>query len=54
MSLNNVAMIMAPNLFIPKVRSSKTSWDYEINMAARTSNIMRMLIRYQNVVWTVS
>ncbi|XP_053382104.1 rho GTPase-activating protein 18-like isoform X3 [Mercenaria mercenaria] len=59
MSLNNVAMIMAPNLFMaPKVRGSnaaknKVVWDVEIKMAANTSNIMKMLIRYRNILWTV-
>lgn len=55
MSLNNVAMIMAPNLFMaPKVRSSKPSWDYELSMAARTSNMTRMLICYKPIFWSVS
>ena len=60
MSLNNVAMIMAPNLFMaPKVRGSnagknKAVWDIEIKMAANTSNIMKMLIRYRGILWTVS
>ncbi|XP_060594720.1 rho GTPase-activating protein 18-like isoform X6 [Ruditapes philippinarum] len=59
MSLNNVAMIMAPNLFMaPKVRGSnpaknKAVWDIEIKMAANTSNIMKMLIRYRGILWTV-
>lgn len=59
MSLNNVAMIMAPNLFMaPKVRGSnqgksKGSWDLEIKMAANTSNIMKMMIHYKDILWTV-
>ncbi|KAL4218017.1 Rho GTPase activating protein 18 [Mactra antiquata] len=55
MSLNNVAMIMAPNLFMaPKVTSkSKVSWELEMKLAATTSNIMRMMIHYRHILWTV-
>lgn len=59
MGLTNVAMIMAPNLFMaPKVRSSnqnknKSAWDLEIKMAANTSHIMKMLIAYKKILWTV-
>ncbi|WAR17524.1 RHG18-like protein [Mya arenaria] len=48
MSLNNVSMIMAPNLFLaPKIRrlnpsKGKDAMDLEIKMAAGTSNIMRI------------
>ena len=59
MSLSNVAMIMAPNLFIaPKVNSHASkgqgAWEIEIKMAAGTSNIMKMLIKYKTILWTVS
>ncbi|XP_052764018.1 rho GTPase-activating protein 18-like isoform X3 [Mya arenaria] len=59
MSLNNVSMIMAPNLFLaPKIRrlnpsKGKDAMDLEIKMAAGTSNIMRMLIRYKHILWTI-
>lgn len=50
MSLNNVAMIMAPNLFLrPNSRANLN----EMNKAASTTNIMRMLIKYQKIIWTV-
>ena len=60
MSLSNVAMIMAPNLFLaPKVRplqagKSKGNWDLQVTMATGTSNIVRMLIKYRKILWTVS
>lgn len=60
MTLSNVAMIMAPNLFLaPKVRppqagKSKGNWDLQVNIATGTSNIVRMLIKYHKILWTVS
>lgn len=55
MGLNNVAMIMAPNLFLLPMSRSKTKTidDLEINMAAGTSNVVRMLIKYQRIIWMV-
>ncbi|XP_072175933.1 rho GTPase-activating protein 18-like [Diadema setosum] len=54
MSLNNVAMIMAPNLFSGHAMSRKKSPDYrELQIAAGTSNIMRMLVKYHAVLWVV-
>ncbi|XP_041468624.1 rho GTPase-activating protein 18-like isoform X2 [Lytechinus variegatus] len=54
MSLNNVAMIMAPNLFSGRAISRKKSPDYsELHIAAGTSNIMRMLVKYHNILWVV-
>ena len=56
MSLNNIAMIMAPNLF--SVQSSsrkKTTLNYsELHIAAGTCNIMRMLVKYHQILWVVS
>ena len=60
MSLSNVAMIMAPNLFLaPKVQplqagKSKGNWDIQANIAMGTSNVVRMLIKYHKILWTVS
>lgn len=51
MNLNNVAMIMAPNLFL---RASSQANLNEVNKAASTTDIMRMLIKYQSIIWTVS
>jgi len=56
MSLNNVAMIMAPNLFLPPKHSKKieaNSAERDIKKAAGTSNIVRMLIKYNELLWTV-
>ncbi|XP_055997359.1 rho GTPase-activating protein 18-like [Ostrea edulis] len=55
MGLSNVAMIMAPNLFLSPSSRSKTKAirDMEISMAAGTSNIVMMLIKYQKIIWTV-
>lgn len=56
MTMNNVAMIMAPNLFLVQSRGSKAQpqkRDLEISMAAGTSNIVKMLIKYQDILWSV-
>lgn len=53
MSLNNVTVIMAPNIFMFKGFRSKVTEQQEYSMAAGTANIMRLLIRYQNLLWTV-
>jgi hypothetical protein len=56
MTMNNVAMIMAPNLFLPQSsRGQNKGIKYsELQMAAGTSNIVRMLIFYQHLLWVVS
>ncbi|CAK8697181.1 unnamed protein product [Clavelina lepadiformis] len=55
MSLNNVAMIIAPNLFLNKKSSKKESSNtsQDLKHAAGTSNIVRMLIKYHKLLWTV-
>ncbi|XP_053323842.1 rho GTPase-activating protein 28-like [Spea bombifrons] len=50
MSLWNVSMIMAPNLFIYKGKSANQE---EMKAAASTAHIVRLLIRYQDILWTV-
>ena len=52
MDLNNVAMIMAPNLFLNTGKARVSQW--EVNMAKGTINIVRMLIKYHAILWTVS
>ena len=52
MGLNNVAMIMAPNLFFNNT-SAKIELA-EAQKAASMTDIMRMLIKYQPILWTVS
>ena len=52
MGLNSVAMIMAPNMFLCTNKSQPTL--QEIKQAQGTVNIVRMLIKYQAILWTVS
>jgi len=44
-------MIVAPNLFIYK---GKRANQQEMQAAATTAHIVRLLIRYQDILWTVS
>ncbi|XP_036405064.1 rho GTPase-activating protein 18 [Megalops cyprinoides] len=53
MTLNNVAVVMAPNIFMFKGFRSKISEQQEFTMATGTANIVRLLIRYQNLLWTI-
>ncbi|XP_074606634.1 rho GTPase-activating protein 18-like isoform X1 [Acropora palmata] len=51
MGLNSVAMIMAPNLFLCTDKTQPTL--QEIKHAQGTVNIVRMLIKYQAILWTI-
>ena len=51
MDLTNVAMVIAPNLFI-QLPCSRHSMDH-VAMAPKTSHIVRLLIKYRNLLWTV-
>lgn len=51
MGLNSVAMIVAPNLFICSNKSQPSL--QEIKQAQGTVNIVRMLIKYQAILWTI-
>lgn len=51
MGLNSVAMIMAPNLFLCTNKAQPTV--QEIKQAQGTVNIVRMLIKYQSILWTI-
>ncbi|NXL88033.1 RHG18 protein, partial [Alectura lathami] len=53
MTLNNVAMVMAPNLFTFQGLGSKTIEQSEFVMAAGTANVMRFMIQYQKLLWTI-
>ncbi|KAM8827247.1 rho GTPase-activating protein 18 isoform 2-T2 [Synchiropus picturatus] len=53
MSLNNVSVIMAPNIFMFKACRLKVTEQQEFSMATSTANIVRLLIRYQNLLWTI-
>lgn len=51
MNLNNVAMIMAPNLFLSGSKTQASA--DEVKRAQGTVNIVRMLIKYQAILWTI-
>ncbi|XP_077209402.1 rho GTPase-activating protein 18 isoform X4 [Paroedura picta] len=53
MTLKNVAMVMTPNLFMFHGMGSKTPEKSEFVMAAGTANVMRYMIKYQKLLWTV-
>ena len=53
MTLNNVSVVMAPNIFMFKGFRSKISEQQEFSLATGIANIVRLLIRYQNLLWTV-
>ncbi|XP_039510224.1 rho GTPase-activating protein 40 isoform X2 [Pimephales promelas] len=53
MNLWAVSTIMAPNLFLHKAVPSKLSSGPEKGQAERAAHIMRLLIRYQDLLWTV-
>uniref|UniRef100_A0A8D0CM13 Rho GTPase activating protein 18 n=1 Tax=Sander lucioperca TaxID=283035 RepID=A0A8D0CM13_SANLU len=53
MTLNNVSVVMAPNIFMFKGFRSKVTEQQEFSMATSTANIVRLLIQYQNLLWTI-
>lgn len=53
MTAMNVAMVMAPNLFMCHTLGLKSSEQQEFVMAAGTANIMHLLIKYQKLLWTI-
>ncbi|KAM9704474.1 rho GTPase-activating protein 18 isoform 2-T2 [Menidia menidia] len=53
MTLNNVSVVMAPNIFMFKGFRSKVTEQQEFSMATSTANIVRLLIRYQKLLWTI-
>ncbi|KAK6489792.1 rho GTPase-activating protein 18-like isoform X1 [Huso huso] len=53
MTMNNIAVVMAPNLFMFKGFRSKNGEQQEFAMATGTANLMRLLIRYQNLLWLI-
>ncbi|XP_072305626.1 rho GTPase-activating protein 18-like [Eucyclogobius newberryi] len=53
MTLNNVSVVMAPNLFMFKGQRAKVTQQQEVSMATGTANIVRLLIRYQDLLWTI-
>lgn len=53
MTAVNIAMVMAPNLFMCHALGLKSSEHREFEMAAGTANTMHLLIRYQKLLWTI-
>ncbi|KAL1770325.1 rho GTPase-activating protein 18 [Sigmodon hispidus] len=53
MTIVNVAMVMAPNLFMCHTLGLKSSEQREFEMAAGTANVMHLLIKYQQLLWTI-
>lgn len=50
MDLTNVAMVIAPSLFVAlPVRNTLD----DVTMAAKTSHVVRLLIKYHPLLWTV-
>ncbi|XP_023369236.1 rho GTPase-activating protein 18 [Otolemur garnettii] len=53
MTVMNVAMVMAPNLFMCHAFGLKSSEQREFVMAAGTANTMHLLIKNQKLLWTI-
>uniref|UniRef100_A0A672FUD1 Rho-GAP domain-containing protein n=1 Tax=Salarias fasciatus TaxID=181472 RepID=A0A672FUD1_SALFA len=56
MSLWNVSMVMAPNLFLSSHRGNKKSslkQREEMEVAVSGANLLRLMISYQDILWTV-
>ncbi|XP_034525018.1 rho GTPase-activating protein 18 isoform X4 [Ailuropoda melanoleuca] len=53
MTTMNVAMVMAPNLFMCHTLGLKSSEQQEFVMAAGTANIMHLMIKHQQLLWTI-
>ncbi|XP_077145499.1 rho GTPase-activating protein 18 isoform X2 [Ranitomeya variabilis] len=53
MTLKNVAMIMAPNLFTLHTSPLKAPDQDAVTSAAQTASVMLFLIKYQKLLWTI-
>uniref|UniRef100_A0A4W6CB94 Rho GTPase activating protein 40 n=1 Tax=Lates calcarifer TaxID=8187 RepID=A0A4W6CB94_LATCA len=53
MNLWAVATIMAPNLFLHKAVPSRLTEGSEKGQAEKAADVMRLLIRYQDLLWTI-
>ncbi|XP_035518709.1 rho GTPase-activating protein 40 isoform X1 [Morone saxatilis] len=53
MNLWAVATIMAPNLFLHKAVPSRLTEGAEKGHAEKAADVMRLLIRYQELLWTI-
>ncbi|NXF84113.1 RHG40 protein, partial [Sclerurus mexicanus] len=54
MNLWNVSTVMAPNLFMHKGLPSKIPEGKEKQLAEGAADVVRMMIHYQDLLWTVS
>lgn len=61
MNLHNVAMIVAPNLFLPKAKKGlshgsddRMNIEGEVQFARLTCQVTKLLIKYFRILWTVS
>lgn len=54
MSLWNVSTVIAPNLFMHKGLRNKIPEGKEKQLAEGAADIVRMMIHYQDLLWTVS
>ena len=52
MDITNISMVLAPNLFL-SLPASKLNCD-DVTLAAKTSHVVMLLIKYHVVLWTVS
>lgn len=52
MDISNISMVLAPNLFL-YLPASKLGCD-DVALAAKTSHIVMLLIKYHRILWTVS
>jgi len=50
MDLTNISMVVAPNLFV--ALPARHNLD-DVTMAAKTSHVVRLLIKYHRLLWTV-
>ncbi|KAM4693306.1 rho GTPase-activating protein 18 isoform 2-T2 [Discoglossus pictus] len=53
MTLKNVAMVMAPNLFTLHNTQLKTLDQVALTSAAKTASVMLLMIKYQKLLWTI-
>nr|XP_033770933.1 rho GTPase-activating protein 40 isoform X2 [Geotrypetes seraphini]XP_033770934.1 rho GTPase-activating protein 40 isoform X2 [Geotrypetes seraphini] len=54
MNLWNISTVMAPNLFMHKAVPTKIPEGQEKQLAEGAADIVRMMIHYQDLLWTVS
>ncbi len=53
MHLDNVAMVIAPNLFYNLPRTRDSAMD-ELTLANYSSHVVKLMLKYHRLLWTVS